>query len=232
MKKYIISISIIIISCITALIIAFSTKNSKIELSLTSPDNEVTINLGKYRCKDYNKDYYDGDYMYITFYVDSPNDIYNLISSSKYYRSDLEFIVDDYFVYGFLVEKEHFFLYYIENNFVKILSFQGMFVVDQDSYFISLPVKPSLSKESLEENENTGGKYYRSLLMNEITFDMLLSMLNYVNEDSYIVDLENKIIGLKGLSSIDLLDSRIVYSDNYLIKVYISNGNVIVGVYD
>lgn len=172
--------------------------------------------------------------MYITFYVDSPNDIYiyNLISSSEYYRSDLEFIVDDYFAYGFLVENEHFFLYYIENDFVKILSFQGMFVVDQASYFISLPVKPDLSKESLEENEDVGGKYYRSLLMNEITFDMLLSMLNYVDGNSYIVNLENKTIGLKGISSIDLLDSRIVYSDNYLIKVYISNGNVIVGVYD
>ncbi len=66
-KKGIIIGLIILLSSITAIVLVLTLRNKKTRLVLDSLDKSVTLDLGKYKVKDYNKWTEDGANYMISF---------------------------------------------------------------------------------------------------------------------------------------------------------------------
>lgn len=216
MKKIIISISIILVSCIVAIGIVFVVNNSKKEIILTSPDGQVTINLGKNKVSQLTEDYQDGSNQIISFKVESSLNFYNTISTCEFFRKDMDYKIQGYYAYGFLEKNGHFFLYSIKDNNVQIIAIQGTFESDSDTYYIPLPVKCNITEERLT-SEGIEQIYYKTLCEEHITFEIVLTMLKYI--DSKFFEYDGERINLKGVSGINLLDGNIIYSNNYLLSI-------------
>ena len=232
-KKGIIIGLIILLSSLTAIILVLTLRNKKTRLVLDSLDKSVTLDLGKYKVKDYNKWTEDGANYMISFYVTNKNDFYNdVIVKSKYYEEELDFDVkyynidNRYYAYGYFLINNRLFNYYIdeESKYVKISSRSGVFSTDNNYYLIPFPVRYSLSAEAIE-NE-TQFYYYRGLSDKSTTYEMVLKIAEHL--PSTYTKIEDDCINIKGFSIDDNYIETL--SDGYLIKIYEDeNGKVKVG---
>ncbi|MCR5787355.1 MAG: hypothetical protein K6G28_06620, partial [Acholeplasmatales bacterium] len=99
------------------------------KLTLISNDNRVTLDIGRYRVKNYKKDLaYANANQTISFDVANGNDFYNdVIKESNYYVSKLDYKVDEYVAIGFLIKDNHLFEYKIKDNNVIIMATQSYY---------------------------------------------------------------------------------------------------------
>jgi len=213
--------------------------DAKQPLEITSADGLVTISLGEYRVIDYKKEKEYNLNETITFVVASENDFYNeVIKNSEYYYSNLEFKLEDfyyegeyvkphdYYSYGFLFKDNHFFQYYILNNKVKLKSLVCEFFDNNEAYYIFAPLYEALNYDVLyRKDENY--PWYMEVRCPELSFDNLLTMFNYLDED--YCKIEDDVIYLKGIDYKKASDNCIEISEDYLVRIYKDNNDIIVG---
>lgn len=233
---------LIILFTLFSVFILSGCNDAKQPLELTSADGLVTISLGEYRVIDYKKEKEYNLNETITFVVASENDFYNeVIKNSEYYYSNLEFKLEDfyyegeyvkphdYYSYGFLFKDNHFFQYYILNNKVKLTVISSTFTDNSDSYYINAPLYHSLSYDFLyRKDENY--PWYMEIFYSELSFNNLITMFNYLDED--YCKIEDDVIYLKGIDYKKAFDNCIEISEDYLVRIYKDNNDIIVGLAD
>lgn len=226
-KNKLLSTAIIAVigSCL-AILVVFLINNRGQKIVISSYDEMVSINLGSHKVNNYKKSKIDGANEYVSFDVKSNQEFYNEMKKSEYYKRDLEFDVEGYFAYGFLIKENHFFFYNIKNNNVLIKSVLGSYEDYDNSYYINLPVCTYLNKEVLK-SQDENYNFYRGTIDDNINFNMIKKMICYIDSNSYKI--ENNIFYFKGYS---ILDGDITYSADYLIKLCEKNGKVLVELYE
>lgn len=222
MKKIIISaIAFLLgIGLCVVLILCFSNKTT--HLSITSYDEVVTIDLGKYKVKDYNKTKFDGSNPMISFKVNDEVDFYNsIIKQSEFYDEELIINTKKHYVYGYMVKENRLFSYSINNNVVEICSKEGAYDKNKNTYFIFAPLFPALNDSKLTD---TTDDYYQKFMDEYITFDVYKKIIKKIDQTFYKI--EDDVIYFKGLSGMDLIYDKYVISDEYLLKFYEYNDGI------
>ena len=229
-KKGIIIGLIVLLSSITAIILVLTLRNTKTRLVLDSSDGAVTLDLGKYKVKDYKKDSNDRINYNISFYVNNKNDFYNeVIIKSNGYIEELDFDVDyydiDYYAYGYFVLNDRLFNYLMDDSgYVWIASRSGIFHTDTDGYLLPVPIASSISYERLSSDNETG--YYQKLSDYFTNYEMISKIARYM--PSY-TKIEDDGVYVKGCY-LNKDTNQDVLTDDYLIKIYEDeNGIVKVG---
>lgn len=188
-------------------------------------DDYVTLDLGKYKIKDFKSDKFDGSNPEISFVVENQNTFYNdVIKTSEYFDEELLFQTNKYDIYGYLIVENRLFNYYFLNNSITIRSMEGMYELDS-GYYIFAPIFPYVDANSLESND----EYYahiRKLNDYYISFDFLKKLISKM--ESKYFKFEDDIIFLKGVSWHDLKEGINSIFDDYLIKIYEENAKIIV----
>lgn len=254
MKKILTSLIVIVFTILTVIIVVVVVKNRKTELSIDSFDNQFQLELGKYRVYDYKKDKVNNCNEYITFTIKSENDFYNkIIKSSDYYDEKLEFDVTDYFSFGFLTNNGYTFQYTVKDKSVKIIETSTKYiddskVVSYDEYsslyenYIYLPLATPLYASRLDINnkyyqedgidslDEFQFNYYTSLSDENITFEMILKIVDKMDKNLYTI--ADNTIFVKGKYYDYKDDEDILHiSDNYLVTLTEVDGKVVVSAY-
>lgn len=188
--------------------------------SINSYDEEVTLDLDYYNVKNYQRKKYQNSLESISFNVNSMNDYFkSVIEKSCYYNSSLNFEVEGYYAYGFLIKMNHIFNYKMADNYVEIIEIAGDYINDYNAldysklpiYHIIAPIRLSLAYSYLNGTD-IEKEYYCSLTDKNITYEMLVKVYSYIENDFYLIN--NDCIYLKGY----VVDNgKITLSSDYLI---------------
>lgn len=216
MKKIIIYISILIIGITTSIILIISFSNKSTKLQITSYDEEVNIDFGKYKVKNYKSDKYDGSNPRISFKVDDAKNFYNkVIKENEYFLEELTIKTTDFYVYGYMVKENRLFSYSIKEDNVEICSKEGGYDKYKNTYFIFAPLFPALNDRLLTDLDDD---YYQYVMDDYMTFNFFKNLI--IKMDSSLYKIEGDCVYLKGLSGMDLIYDKYVISTNYLLKFY------------
>jgi len=215
-RKVLIIFSIAIIAITIVLLIVFISPDKVENIYLTNFEG-TTLELGEYKVKSYKKDEYANRKDIIEFVVEDVNDFYNtMIKSNQFYVNELEFVVDDYYSYGYFIKNKSLFNYQIYSNHIHLEACFGICGIRDtskdgyyyDNYYLSGPVSFSIAAERFDT-------YHTPL-----TFEQFKKICTYLDEVGCKIE-ENEIF-FKGL---DLTDKK-TYTDDYIVIFY-KNGNEI-----
>lgn len=233
MKKIVIALVIIAVSIITSIIIVLSIPKGYKEVKIEGFNSEVTLNLGKYKVKNYKKTKISGDCECVEFNVNSTSDYYNnVIKKSDLYMEDLDFDVENYDVFGFLYKENTFFKYTIKDGLIHIESSIGSYYDNQDKsnmtkYYIPGPFAINSSYTSIQE-ENNSNFFFDTLLSDKnINFDMIKIIISHLDEDYW--KYENEEIYIKGFYYFEKIKGQEyvkTISNDYLFKIREENNIV------
>lgn len=249
MKKIIISISIIISVIVCAIVCVFFFTNRKTEIKIESMDWEYSTVLGEYNISNYE---YNNFINTITFEVDSAKDFYNeFLKTNSGFKKDLDFDIEGYFAYGFLILDDHIIKYKVYNNnhveiseclndwTIKDEEINDYYKGEQNLYYIPGPMNINISydrlNKELSDNKFDSVNTYKSLSDDFITFDMLVAIYSYLPSEIYKI--EGNSIYLKGYRhSIQkregekyfFEDTGKFYSNVYLIKISLIDDRIVV----
>lgn len=217
MKKLIFSCISIISGILIVLGIILIVKPKKTKINITSLDKLVTLELKKYKVSDYEMEYKDGNQV-ITFEVFKGKRFYDeVICKNEYFDSSLIIEETANKMCGYMIKDNRIFRYNINQEMVEIRAWQTMYYDGYNNYYISMPALSNLSFDLLKDES----KYniYTHFQDRDITFEYLNKLVTKFDTNLYKI--EDGIIYLKGISSIDFS-----YSQNYLIKLYERNNRL------
>lgn len=212
MKK-IVLVLVIIMGVFIAIGATFIIKNRKYEIKVTSYDDAVVLDLGKYKCTDFSKSDDYSPITYITFKVKDKNHFYDsIIKKSDCFIPELAYEKDDE-ISGYLLKENSYFYYKIKDSYIKISSVASPINAEEGRYFVIADFVIGYHNNIKENkcwvwrNENC-------------SFSDLL--LFYDKLDNKFYKIEDNVIYLKGHYS----DGELF--DEYAVKIYKSDSIIMV----
>ncbi len=121
MKKIIPIFSLILGILIATLAIAIFKKEEKRKIKIESFDKKVTIELGKYKVKNFKESTDDGINKHQFFNITSEEDFLSFIQKSPYYDSELCFKYNGE-TFGYLIKDDRLFRYRVGEKTVELSS--------------------------------------------------------------------------------------------------------------
>lgn len=229
-RKIIISFIIIVLTIVLSLIVVFMIPLNVKELVVENYVSNIKLNFGKCEVKGYSSEYYYNQKHRLNFTVESKNEFYNnFIKNNEFYDSNLEFAIDGYYAFGYIIKENCVFHYeMVDDNVTLEASFGSYQIINSTEtlettdYFIPGPFDLNMSSDSLN---SLGLEFY--YMLDKIDFLQLCQILSKLSKE--LVKFENESLYLKGIA---ITSGQNIISDKYLIHVYNDNNVIKVIPYD
>ena len=218
MKKLIPIISLVLGIIAASIVIFVYTKDRKRKIKIESFDKKVTIDLGKYKVKDYSSSTDDGINIHQTFIVNSGEEFLNFIKESPYYDSSLCFNYKNE-TFGYFIKDDRLFRYRVDNDWVELRSIGERILVENSNEFYISIMDVELGAVNLDGTIRYEWHGKLSFAQIKMIMEKLGANIEEIKEEEIII---NVIYGVYRYRTYDGTKIRLYMDqDGYLIWEYV-----------